>query len=118
VRVTLGGKDHLLGPYGSAASREAYRRLIAEWLEQHARKPAAESEPLTVSELNLAYGKFAQGYYGFDGKRGDAYCLRDALRVVRSPYARSPASLFGPLALKACRTKMIEMDWSRGYVNA
>jgi hypothetical protein len=31
ARVTLNGKDHLLGRYDSAASHEAYRRLIAEW---------------------------------------------------------------------------------------
>ena len=29
ARVTLGGKDHLLGPYGSPASREAYERLVS-----------------------------------------------------------------------------------------
>src|SRR4051812_48001812 len=27
ARVTLNGRDHLLGPYGSAASRQAYERL-------------------------------------------------------------------------------------------
>jgi hypothetical protein len=31
ARVTLDGKDHLLGAYNSAQSKEAYRRLIAEW---------------------------------------------------------------------------------------
>ncbi len=30
ARVTINGKDHLLGKYGSAGSKERYGRLIAE----------------------------------------------------------------------------------------
>jgi integrase len=120
AHVTLDGKDHLLGRYGSAESKEAYRRLIAEWLARHG-QPAQEEEqePLTVNDLILAYWKFAEDYYAFkDSDRGDAYCLKDALRVVRSLYGRTPARDFGPLALKACRREMIEKGWSRSYTNA
>jgi integrase len=119
ARVTLDGKDHLLGPFGSAESKEGYRRLIAEWLAGHGRfAPKEDAEPIAVSELILAYWKFAKGYYGFDGKRGDEACLRDALRPVRSLYGRTPAREFGPKSLKACRQEMIEKGWSRTYVNA
>src|SRR5215468_10702331 len=85
ARVTLDGKDHLLGPYGSPESHEAYRRLVAEWLENKHSASAKhnEPEPLTVNQLMLAYWQHAEDYYGFDGIRGDAYCLRDALRLVR-----------------------------------
>ena len=119
ARVTLNGKDHLLGPFNSAESQEAYRRLITEWLERQG-KPTVENEsaPLAVSELILAYWKFAEKYYGFDGDRGDAYCLRDALRIVRFLYGKTAALDFGPLALKACRRQMIDKGWSRTYVNA
>jgi integrase len=120
ARVTFNGEDHLLGPYGSAASKEAYERLIAEWLSSPGKqlvKPE-EAEPLTVTELILAYWKFANKHYGFDTRRGDYYCLRDALKIVRSLYGRTPAKDFGPLALKACRQRMIAKDWSRKYVNA
>jgi integrase len=76
--------------------------------------------PSTVNELILAYYKHAVAYYGFDRdpRRGDHYCLRDALRVVKSLYGNTPARDFGPIALKACRNSMIEMDWSRTYTNA
>lgn len=119
ARVTFNGKDHLLGPYNSPESKEAYRRLLAERLERQG-KPAAEEDaaPITINELILAYWKFAQGYYNFDGSRGDAYCLRDALRIVRSLYGKTAASDFGPLALKSCRRQMIEKGWSRNYINA
>jgi integrase len=119
ARVTFDGKDHLLGAYNSAQSKEAYRRLIAERAAGQGHfAPNGEAQPLFVNGLILAYWKFAKGYYGFDGKRGDKYCLRDALKVVRSLYGRTPACDFGPKALKACRRHMIEKDWSRSYANA
>jgi integrase len=122
ARVTLNGKDHLLGPYGSKESREAYDRLIAEWLVHRGKIPTneeEEKEPLSVNELILAYWKFAVDYYGFEaGNRGDTYCLRDTLRVVRSLYGGTKARNFGPLSLKACRERMVEKGWSRTYTNA
>jgi len=120
ARVTFNAKDYLLGPYGSAESREAYQRLVAEWLANPG-KLAEKSEDraqLTIEELILAYWKFAKGYYGFENGRGDGYCLRDVLRVIRHLYGQTPASQFGPKALKVCRQAMIEKNWSRTYTNA
>src|SRR5579871_1680624 len=119
ARVTLEGKDHLLGPYNSAASKESYRRLIAEWAGGQGRFiPKKEAQPLLVNEIILAYWNFAKNYYNFDGKRGDEACIRDALKLVRSLYGRTSAQSFGPKALKACRRQMIAKGWSRNYVNA
>jgi integrase len=122
ARVTLNGKDHLLGPYNSAASHEAYRRLVAEWLEQpdNLQPPRTKGqEKLLVKELILAYWKHAVDYYGFaHANRGDEACLRSALRVLRHLYGNTIASQFGPLALKACRGQMVDQGWSRTYVNA
>ena len=119
ARVTLNGEDHLLGPFGSAESKEAYRQFIAEWLERGRTSGKIEKEPLSVNEVILVYWKWAIGYYGFDDTdRGDAYCLRDALVVLRKLYGRSKAVEFGPLALKACRRQMIDQGWSRSYTNA
>jgi integrase len=121
ARVTLGGKDYLLGTYGSPQSHEAYRRLIAEHLENSKAldRDGRDAPPLTVNELLLKYWEFADTYYGFAGSgRGDAYCLRHALGIVRSLYGRTAARDFGPLALKACRRVMLEKDWSRSYTNA
>jgi hypothetical protein len=39
--VTLSGKDFYLGPWKSAASREAYDRLLAEWISNGRRLPQA-----------------------------------------------------------------------------
>ncbi len=98
--VTLNGKDHYLGRYNSAASREAYNRIIQEWLTAGRRllKPDAS---LTVNELILAYwrmveGSFAPTVSGHDP--GELHCLRTALRLVRELYGRTAASAFGRLA--------------------
>ena len=121
ARVTLNGKDHLLGPFNSPESHEEYRRLVREWLDKHG-KPGKEPEqgraPLSVNEVILAYWKHAAAYYHFDGRRGDEACLRDALRVLKSLYGRTQAREFGPKALKACRSEMVARGWSRTYVNA
>jgi integrase len=123
ARVTINGKDHLLGPFDSPESRQEYDRLIAEWLSRGRTPeppPAKESKyPLTVSEVVLAYWKRAREYYGFDRqKRGDEACWKHALRMLRRLYSRKPARGFRPRHLKACRLAMVRKGWSRTYVNA
>ena len=121
ARVTLDGKDHLLGPYGGRESKELYRRLVREWLENRDKpkqESAPDAEPLSMAELILAYWKHARAYYRLSKRHGDYYCFRDALRVVKSLYATTPAAEFGPKRLKACRAEMIAKDWSRSYTNA
>ena len=41
ARVTLGGRDFYLGPFGSPESRVEYERLVGEWLT--AGRPVAQS---------------------------------------------------------------------------
>jgi integrase len=116
--VRIGGKDFYLGTYGSSASRQEYDRLLAEWLGNGRCLPAAMAPAgLSVSELLLAYWRFAEGYYGSDGKR-TGHCLWDAMRIVKQLYGGSPAAGFKPLALKAVRQKMIDKGWSRTYINS
>jgi integrase len=114
-------RDVLLGPYGSPESRNEYLRVLGEWEANGQRlpEPAAPSD-IAVNELVLAYWKYACGYYGWtqEPQRGDKISLRDALRVVRKLYGHTLAREFGPLALKACRARMIRKDWARTYINA
>jgi integrase len=114
-------RDVLLGKFGTPESRKEYARVLTEW-ESNGRRlpqPAAASD-ITVNELVLAYWKHARDYYGWakDPKRGDKVSLRDALRVVRKLYGHTLARDFGPLALKACRARMIGKNWSRTYINS
>jgi integrase len=114
-------RDILLGRYGTPESRHEYARVVGEWAANGRRLPQPAAAPdITVSELVLAYWKHACEYYGWtkDPKRGDKISLRDALRVVRKLYGHRPAREFGPLALKACRARMIRKDWARTYINS
>ncbi len=52
--VTLNGQDYYLGAHGTKASRDAYDRLVGEWLANVRRRPAQETS-MTVSELVAPY---------------------------------------------------------------
>ena len=110
--VTLGGHDHYLGPHGSDQSREAYDRLIAEYLSR-GRRALRGDNPLTVSELILRYYEHALAYY----KPNSLYSLRGTVRRLRRLYGPTPAEQLGPQAFKALRYTMIEEGLSRTTIN-
>ena len=91
--VTLGGKDHYLGPHGSDESRARYNQLVAEWLTTH-RRSTSESitgpSDLTIAELIAAYWQHAQSYYVKNGKpTGEIGNLRDAIRPLANLYGKT-----------------------------
>ena len=59
--VTIRGRDHYLGPYGSGPSRAEYDRLIAEHTANRASGHATRRDPadLTIAELCSRYGDHA-----------------------------------------------------------
>lgn len=125
--VRLDGVDHYLGRFGSEESYEKYERAIAEWRTRKAEQTAAARLPnqpadislLTVNELILRYLQFAQTYYSKAGQPTKELAdMKYALRPVRKLYGRSLVREFGPLALKAVRQHMIDVeDLSRGVIN-
>lgn len=116
--VTLSGKDHYLGPYGSKASKVEYDRLIGEWLVAGRQTKPSEGDGLTVTEVVAAYWQFAQGYYRKDGEpSGSLHGIKVALRLLRRHYGHTPACDFGPLALAALRQRLIDDGDSRTYIN-
>ncbi|MCC7350037.1 MAG: site-specific integrase [Phycisphaerales bacterium] len=116
--VTLNGKDHLLGRYGTVASRQKYNRLITEWLVNGRRLPAPEA-PVLVAEVLAAYWRHAQAYYRHsDGTpTGELNSLKGAMRFCAKLYRDTAAADFGPLSLKAARQAMIEHGLARGVIN-
>src|SRR5262245_34500419 len=66
--VTIHGRNHYLGSYGSEESYERYSRLFALWRPDGASRCAlppgltARSD-LTITELLALYWPYAQGYY-------------------------------------------------------
>ncbi|MDG2385055.1 MAG: site-specific integrase [Pirellulaceae bacterium] len=117
--VTLSGKTHYLGHFGSPDSKREYDRLIAEWL-LIGRQPVRPHETQTISvvEMAAAFQRHAKQYYRKHGKpTREVGCIVEALRLMCELYGRQPVHDFGPLALKAVREQMIQKDWSRGYIN-
>jgi hypothetical protein len=123
--VRLDGKDHYLGRHGTEASRESYRRTIAEWLTAGGLRPPASGVRApavspTVDELILAFwSRHAEGHYRHaDGTpTGELDNFRDSLRPLRRLYGGTPAADFGPKALKLVRQAMIEAGLARTTIN-
>src|SRR6188768_1244830 len=88
--VTLAGHDHYLGPHGTPASKQAYDRLIGEWLAagRHPPRQAARPDGLTVNELLLAYVHFAAQYYRHpDGRpTSELRNIKQAVRPLKHLY--------------------------------
>lgn len=67
--VTLAGCDNYLGPYGTAASKREYDRLVGEWIAAgRPTLPVAAVNDITVVEVTAAFMKHTRAYYVRDGK--------------------------------------------------
>jgi hypothetical protein len=75
--VYINGRQIYLGKYRSAASREAYNRLIAEWSSSGILPKSGDA--LTCNELMLAYLRYAKKYYTKNGKVTTEHALIDRL---------------------------------------
>ncbi len=124
--VTLNGRDHYLGVYGSPESQATYQRLVGEWLVK--KTPPLLRDPtetdgvrsdLRINELLVAYLDFAAGYYVKNGRpTGELANMKDATKPVQALYETLPVAEFGPTCLRAVRERMIENGLSRKVVNA
>lgn len=116
--VFSGGKPIYLGKYDLDATQEAYHRLIAEWKANGCKPPAAPPD-LTVVELVDRFWAHARQYYRNAKKKQTTSIdnFRSALRPLVGLYGSTVVTDFGPLALKAVRQTMIEMGWTRTYIN-
>ena len=121
--VQIDSRRIYLGKYGSAQSKEKYRRVVAEALATGDRLLPSTSHKalggLTVNELILVYWEFAEGYYRKNGKlTGETDNIRVALRPVRHLYGSTPASEFGPDTLEVVQRKMLKDGLSRNGINS
>jgi integrase len=109
--VTLNGRDHYLGKHATKASRDAYDRLIAEWLGNGRQLPSA-GQAVTVAGVIKAYWPHVKNHYrradGTETSEVSEYVY--ALRPLNYLYGTLPAADFGPLKFKAIRELMV-----RGY---
>lgn len=105
--VTLSGRDHYCGRYGTPESRAAYDRLIAEWL-MSGRAGGDRAADLTINELGVSYLKWATTYYTRrSAATTEPSTIALSLRPLRVLYGDTLAAEFGPMRLKAVREVMI-----------
>lgn len=116
--VEIAGRRYHLGKYGSDASRTKYVQLLADMQLQGGRDPVLPHE-ITIAELCDSFWSFATPYYRKPNRdtTSELELFKAAMRPLLAIYARATVDAFGPLRLKAVRERMIELDWSRGYIN-
>jgi len=119
--VTLNGKVKYLGRFGTRESKDAYDRVIGEWIaaDRGAAVTVQEKPGLSVARLLAKFWQHAKTFYrdGDGNLAGEAFNYRDALKPVLRLYSRTHVVDFGPLALRAVRNEMIRLGWSRNYIN-
>ena len=114
ARVTIAGKDYLLGPWNSKKSKEKYDRLVGEYISSGRSKSfGTKQAELSIAELLVAFKAYAAQTYGVS-KRGEYYHLILAMRPLKRLYLSTSAIEFGVPQWKAVR-KYVE-DGKNGAV--
>lgn len=107
--VEIDGRRIYLGKFDTEESKEKYRRIVAEWLQQGHQIAAPQSienreNDLTIVELILAFIKYAETYYVKNGKQTDELNgLKAAFRPLKELYGHDFTHSFGPKQLKTVR---------------
>ncbi len=99
ARVTINGKDFMLGEFGSPESHEAYARIIAEY-KATGNSPSFGKQALKLEDVLYDYLQHAKAYYN-DGS--EYQNLKLAIRPVFELYGSVPADSFGAAEFKAVR---------------
>ena len=118
--VRLNGEMIYLGKYGSPESREAYDRVISEWIQAgRTFVRAADKSGISVNELLLAYRRYAeQTYVDAEGKpTNEVARVNLAFRPLVELYGLLPAVEFGPRVLVAIQQKMVDSELCRRTIN-
>ncbi len=116
ARVTISGRDYLLGPHGTEASKREYDRLMAEYLASGRSRSFGVADDLSMCELMLDYLACAKQYYG-TGPCSEWHRIKLVL-FVQALYGKHPAADFGPRQFKSVRHSMISDGLSRSGINA
>jgi hypothetical protein len=111
--VQIKGRRYYLGKHGTEESLERYRRMMGELAAMPTIPPSTGTAGITVTELCLAYLRWAEGYYA----KQYLPTIRLALRTMRELYGSTEAAAFGPLALRAIQQRFVEAGRARNYIN-
>lgn len=117
ARVTINGKTYYLGKYGSDASRQLYKLLLADkWAMPGATAPATPpdlDQEITISMLVVEFAKYAKRKYGDSSEWRQ---IQIVLRFIRETYGHLPPAEFGPLRFENYRQSLADQGLSRAVV--
>jgi len=130
ARCYVNGKTVYLGKYGSEESRIRFGEIVGRLIGGQSIDPIARtksgsptcaesSDPgPSVGEICLAFLRHAETHYVKNDKpTSQMHVLRSVVKPLNLLYGLTPASDFGPLALKAVRQRLIEQGWCRDVIN-
>jgi hypothetical protein len=117
--VTLNGRDHYLGKYGTPESIVAYNELVARWLA--AGRTLPDEQPgaaLSVNEVLLQYVEHCTKHYAARRNAGAILdSIKLAIKPVRQLYGTTGAASFGPKALQLVRATWVQSKLARKTIN-
>ena len=121
ARTIVNGRHVYLGKFGSPESRQQYARILAEAAlpaSVPTAQVASDTQRLLVSELLVAYLKFAETYYSNEGLPTKEFRgMVDAVGPLNLLYSDMQADEFGPLKLKAVREHLVTQGLCRTETN-
>jgi integrase len=112
-------RDVLLGTYGTPESRSLYDETVSRWVANGRRLDDIASEGVSNSEVLLAYIEANQGRHEKGDRKASSEFehIKKVAGIVRKLFGTEPAEQFSAKRLKACRTEMIRLGWTRKSVN-
>ncbi len=121
AKVRYNGKTTYLGKHGTQASLEAYAEFVSKLPKPDGPVTFTDPTPgtvLLIGECVLRYEAHARSYYTRDGgPTGEHVTIHNALRPLVRRFSELPVTELGPKKLKKLREDMIELDWTRYYIN-
>lgn len=121
--VTIRGQTHYLGRFDSPESRRKYGELLVVLASESSSLPpvgqaAKDEDGISIAELCVDYLSYAETHYVKNGRQTDEVdCYKSLMRILKKAHGFTPLRDFGPNCLRAVREEMIELGWTRGYIN-
>jgi integrase len=116
--VSINGRKHYLGPWGTEKALGNYHRIIAEWLASgKSRAFGLPVEQLRIEQLVADYLRHCAEYYGTHAN-SELHRVELSARRLLKFYAHTPAVEFGVVQFKTVRKLFIDEGHSRVWINA
>lgn len=113
--VKIDGQTVWLGAYGDDETREAYDRLIAEWLSNGRKLPTPEPVTAVETTVSVLVNEYRKHLERTNAKQ--QYKTKLAMRALRKLYGSLPACQFTPPKLETVRDTWVRDRLARATCN-